>query len=59
MHMQGTPTTMQVDPHYDDVAGEVGQSFADRISELAGQGIGAEQIVLDPGLALARPASTT
>lgn len=50
MHMQGTPTTMQVDPHYDDVAGEVGQFFADRISELAGQGIGAEQIVLDPGI---------
>ena len=27
MHMQGTPRTMQIDPHYDDVVAEVADFF--------------------------------
>ena len=31
MHMQGTPATMQVDPHYDDVVAEVYDFLARRV----------------------------
>lgn len=50
MHMQGTPRTMQSDPHYDDVVREVGEFFAARLDRLAACGVGAEQVALDPGI---------
>ena len=31
MHMQGEPRTMQDDPHYDDVVGEVGDFLVERL----------------------------
>lgn len=49
MHMQGTPATMQQDPHYDDVVAEVRQFLADRAGALEAAGIARERIVLDPG----------
>lgn len=49
MHMQGTPGTMQVDPQYDDVLGEVIQFLAERIAAAESAGIARERIVLDPG----------
>ena len=50
MHMQGTPKTMQVDPVYGDVVGEVADFFRERLKFCSGQGIGQSQIVLDPGI---------
>lgn len=50
MHMQGTPATMQLDPHYEDVVGEIGAYFEERLRAAAGAGIAAEQVVLDPGI---------
>ncbi len=50
MHMQGTPTTMQVNPHYDDVVGDIGRFFEERLQSLAAAGIAREQVVLDPGI---------
>lgn len=50
MHMQGTPATMQQNPQYRDVVGEVGNFFADRIAALAAAGLSAECIALDPGI---------
>ncbi len=50
MHMQGTPQTMQQNPHYDDVVAEVGRFFETRLQNLEGQGIAREQVVLDPGI---------
>ena len=49
MHMLGTPQTMQLDPRYRDVVGEVGEFFADRLALLKEHGIGQEQVILDPG----------
>jgi len=49
MHMQGTPATMQVQPHYDDVVRDVDQFFQDRLQALAGLGIARSRTVLDPG----------
>jgi dihydropteroate synthase len=49
MHMQGTPATMQADPHYGDVLAEVGAYLRDRVQALGRAGIAAERIVADPG----------
>lgn len=50
MHMQGTPQTMQIHPAYIDVVREVEEFFSDRIQRLNDCGVGAEQIILDPGI---------
>ena len=47
MHMQGTPGTMQQQPHYDDVVTEVLDFFIQKIAQL--RGLGLKDIVLDPG----------
>ena len=50
MHMQGTPQTMQVAPHYDDVIAELMRFFEERLQAVTAHGIGMERIVLDPGI---------
>jgi len=50
MHMQGTPQTMQADPHYEDVTAEVDAFFAERIAACESAGIPRERIILDPGI---------
>jgi dihydropteroate synthase len=50
MHMQGTPQTMQDNPVYGDVVGEVNDFFADRLMCLARAGVWSEQVVLDVGI---------
>lgn len=47
MHMQGTPATMQVAPHYDNLRREVMLYFAERIDRLCQ--MGAKDIIVDPG----------
>lgn len=47
MHMQGTPDTMQVAPHYDNLRREVMLYFAERIDRLCQ--MGAKDIIVDPG----------
>ncbi len=47
MHIQGTPDTMQKDPHYEDVVTEVLDFFIQKIEIL--RGLGLKDIVLDPG----------
>jgi dihydropteroate synthase len=50
MHMQGTPQTMQDNPTYEDVVKEVKNYLELRLAELGKAGIGAERVVLDPGI---------
>jgi dihydropteroate synthase len=50
MHMQGTPATMQENPVYQDVVGEVGNFFVEKLELLRGCGVLPEQIILDPGI---------
>ena len=47
MHMKGTPQTMQVAPHYDDLMKEVMRYFAEKIQLL--RDLGQKDIILDPG----------
>lgn len=49
MHMQGQPRTMQQNPQYKDLIGEIKTFLAERAEALKGAGAQASQIVLDPG----------
>ncbi len=49
MHMRGTPQTMQDDPRYDDVVGEVCAFLASRAEAAVRSGIARERILVDPG----------
>jgi len=50
MHMQGNPKTMQEDPHYEDVVGEVKNFLADAIHSAEEAGIDRNKIIADPGI---------
>lgn len=49
MHMQGTPATMQNNPHYEDVVGEIKAYLAERVDICRRAGVPAERICVDPG----------
>ncbi len=50
MHMQGKPQTMQDNPHYDDVVGEVRDFLLRRANEAIKQGVAKKNIIIDPGI---------
>lgn len=50
MHMQGTPETMQVQPHYGDVTGEVRAFLLQRAAAAEAAGVRRERIWIDPGI---------
>lgn len=50
MHMQGTPETMQVNPAYQEVVGEILEFFREQMARILRCGVAPEQIVLDPGI---------
>ncbi|MDX1756982.1 MAG: dihydropteroate synthase [Marinobacter sp.] len=49
MHMQGRPADMQARPSYQSVLREVSAFLMDRVREVERAGVGADQILLDPG----------
>ncbi|ARP87559.1 dihydropteroate synthase [Bordetella genomosp. 9] len=49
MHMKGEPGTMQDNPEYSDLLGEIGGFLHERAQALRGAGVDARRIVLDPG----------
>jgi dihydropteroate synthase len=49
MHMQGTPQTMQENPHYDDVVTEVNTFLKKQRDICLAAGISQDRIMLDPG----------
>jgi dihydropteroate synthase len=49
MHMQGAPRTMQENPQYQDVAGEVVAFLEERVAACEAGGLSRERIVIDPG----------
>ncbi len=50
MHMLGEPRTMQADPRYSDVVGEVMAFLSERLEHAVREGISEELIMLDPGI---------
>jgi dihydropteroate synthase len=49
MHMQGTPATMQTNPRYRDVAGEIMEFLRERIATCHAAGIQSGRLLVDPG----------
>ena len=54
MHRKGTPATMQIDPHYDDVVAEVVAYLAERALEA--EALGAREVWVDPGIGFGKTA---
>lgn len=54
MHMQGTPRTMQLEPHYDDVVADILAWFSERTAPLKNAGV--KDIILDPGFGFGKNA---
>jgi dihydropteroate synthase len=50
MHMQGEPRTMQLEPHYGDLLGEVRSFLADAVATAIGAGVTPDRILVDPGI---------
>lgn len=56
MHMRGTPKDMQNQCEYKNVVEEVAVYLAERANLLRERGVGAEKIILDPGIGFAKNA---
>ncbi len=56
MHIRGTPRTMQQDPRYDDVVGEIIRYFEKRLDALESAGVARSRVVLDPGIGFGKTA---
>ena len=54
MHMLGEPDTMQNDPHYDDLVGEVTAFLDEQMVQCQAAGIDSSRIILDPGFGFAK-----
>jgi dihydropteroate synthase len=50
MHIEGPPRVDREPPRYGDVVAHLGEWFAAKLEEAQAAGVGAEQVVLDPGL---------
>lgn len=50
MHMQGSPSTMQDNPYYDDVVAEVLSFLLARANAAVQAGVPKENIIIDPGI---------
>lgn len=50
MHMKGTPKTMQINPHYQDLLREVKEFLKEKLEEVQAQSIKKEKIIIDPGI---------
>ncbi|MGI6494803.1 MAG: dihydropteroate synthase [Kiritimatiellia bacterium] len=50
MHMQGEPRTMQQEPVYTDVVGEVYDWLRQRVDEVVADGIALDTLTIDPGI---------
>jgi dihydropteroate synthase len=57
MHWRGHSATMQENASYVDVVREVGAELAQRVDAVTAAGVGADQIVLDPGIGFAKTAA--
>ncbi|MGB5991865.1 MAG: dihydropteroate synthase [Desulfobacterales bacterium] len=50
MHMLGNPKSMQIEPFYDDLIGEIKTFFENAIDQAENKGISRLKIIIDPGI---------
>ncbi len=56
MHMQGTPKTMQIEPHYNDLIADMCSFFEERLNFAVKHGIDEKKIWIDPGFGFGKTA---
>jgi dihydropteroate synthase len=56
MHIQGTPQTMQAEPHYDNCVREVCEFLKQRLDAIKAAGIKPQRVCLDPGIGFGKTA---
>ncbi|ANO51517.1 dihydropteroate synthase [Woeseia oceani] len=49
MHMQGTPATMQADPVYESLPGDILDFLSERVAACEAAGLARDRLLLDPG----------
>jgi dihydropteroate synthase len=57
MHMRGEPRTMQVDPRYDDLVGEIREHLSRAAERAERMGVERSRLVVDPGLGFGKTAA--
>jgi len=57
MHMKGQPLTMQDDPSYDDLMGEIAAALSESIATLERCGVAPGRIIIDPGIGFGKTAA--
>jgi dihydropteroate synthase len=57
MHMRGEPRTMQVDPRYDDLVGEIREHLSRAAERAQRMGVERSRLVVDPGLGFGKTAA--
>ncbi len=57
MHMRGNPRTMQEDPRYEDLLGEIRGFLLDRRARAEASAVPRERIALDPGIGFGKTAA--
>lgn len=50
MHMKGTPATMQIDPRYEDLIGEIYRFLETAAQKAVAAGVEPSRIIVDPGI---------
>jgi dihydropteroate synthase len=56
MHMRGSPKTMQDDPRYDDLMGEIAEELAGSLRVAREAGVRDDRIAIDPGIGFGKTA---
>jgi dihydropteroate synthase len=54
MHMKGTPKTMQINPSYQDLLGEIKGFLEERMEVAQAYGVPKENLIIDPGIGFAK-----
>ncbi len=57
MHMMGEPKTMQVDPRYDDLIGDIRGFLENAVKRAEAAGIPRSSIIIDPGIGFGKTVS--
>ncbi len=57
MHMRGSPKTMQVDPRYDDLIGEIYDFLETAVKKGEAAGIPRSNLIVDPGIGFGKTVS--
>lgn len=50
MHIKGRPKTMQIEPVYDDLIGEIRHFFENTVAKAEKSGVSRSKIIIDPGI---------